>query len=76
MAIKSLLPAIAGFIIKGVKTLLAIGNMGVCWADTFVPHTINAAIRDMFLMNDIYIFFTEHRDNVEFVVKFHQDGMI
>jgi hypothetical protein len=27
--------------------------MGVCWADTFVPHTSNAAIRDMFLMNDI-----------------------
>ena len=53
MAIKSLLPAIAGFIIKGVKTLLAIGNMGVCWADTFAPHIINAAIRDMFLMNDI-----------------------
>ena len=58
MAMKSLLPAIAGFMMNGVKTLLAIGLMGVCWADACSPEKMNTAIRDMVLMADIYMLFS------------------
>jgi hypothetical protein len=41
MAMKSLLPAIAGLMMKGVNTLLEIGVRGVCCADPFNPTRMN-----------------------------------
>jgi len=41
-----------------VKTLLAMGLMGVCWADACSPEKMNTAIRDMVLMADIYMLFS------------------
>ena len=70
MAIKSLLPAIAGLIMNGVNTLLDIGVRGVCWAVTFNPERMNKASNMNVLLNIILVFHF-NRVNGELIVKFH-----
>jgi len=72
MAIKSLLPAIAGFIMNGVNTLLDIGVRGVCWADTFNPDRMNKAtiINVLLLVIQAYQYLSYI--NGEINSKFHE----
>ena len=70
MAMKSLLPAIAGLIIKGMNTLLEIGVKGVCCADALNPARMNKASNMNVLLNIILVFHF-NRVNGELIVKFH-----